>query len=319
MVIRKRNKIKISKFPKTDKEDVPKPNKVTLSLELPDEEEEEEEEDETYINLKPIKPNVPFNSISNGMANNRTNANRHNLITTTEQEEEEDILYRDELNKLKSKTRDQPNQVIMNIEDMISAGEISNDDENTNIANTNNLFKVDDRNGDIKRLSDRDIRYEEKKYVKLMDENDKVALMDTLTKNGRVKLSQLNKNEGDYKYTDEIDGGEFADGRLPLSNREHIYQANLRRKQIEEAISNISVEELKEYEETVSTSKPQLPALYDDEELNSDDYNNIDDIINQNKLNIKKIEIELKVLAKKQEALTNDQNSLIEQLNKVSL
>lgn len=315
MAIRKRNKIKISKFSNKDEENVSKSNKVTLSLGFS----EEEEDAETYINLKPIKPNAPLKSTSNGITNNVTKVNFHKPITTTEEDEVEDILYQDELNKLKNKTHDQPKQVIMNLEDMISVGEISDDEENANIPNTNKLFKGNDKQSNAKRLSDKDIRSQEKEYIKLMDENDKFTLMDTLTKNGRVKLSQLNKNEGDYKYNDELEGGEFADERLPLSNKEQIHQTSLRRKQIEEAISNIPLKEFKENVETISTLKARLPTLCDDEEFNSGDYNNLDDILNQNKLNIKKIEIEIKIVTKKQEALINSRNNLIEQLNKISL
>ncbi|CAL9731708.1 pre-mRNA-splicing factor Ntr2p [Monosporozyma unispora] len=304
MSFRKRNKIKI---PSGDIQ--PKQNKNKISLTLSSDEENDDDmdliplkpkvkrpittqydsEEEEDLKLKPMKSKVPNPFLF-----------KKNVPKLFEEEEEEnnddddDILYQDELEKLKS-AKHEPKQVIMNMEDMVEAGEIS--DNNEPIVRS-------------ERLTQGTIRHDEKEYVKSMGVDDKLDLFDNLTHGGKVKISDINKNDGEYEYNDDIANNEFMDERLALSKNEQIRQAKTRRQQIEEALSNTPMEDAVE----VIESKSMLPELYNDE-----DNEDINDIIHQNKLLIRKKEMELKVLTREYNQLKSDQIELISRLDKIVL
>ncbi|CAL9736304.1 pre-mRNA-splicing factor Ntr2p [Monosporozyma servazzii] len=321
MSFRKRNKIKI---PTGEGNSNLKLNKNKINLDISEEEGEdeldliplkpkrgkptqtnfdlEEDDDDEDIELKPIKPKAqnPFLSKSYKSTPILNNSNSEEE-EKEEEEEDNNIVYQDEINKLKT-TKHEPEQVIMNMEDMIASGNIS-DDENEPVNKP-------------ERLDPRQIRSDEKEYIKLMDVDDKFELIDNLTKGGKVKLSELKSIEDEDEF--DITNNEFMDERLALSKNEQIRQAKTRRQQIEEAISSTPLEELKDSTNKVESpeTESQLPQLYNED--NDEDYS-IDDIIHQNKLILRKKEMELKVLTKEYDQLKSQQSELIEKLNAISL
>lgn len=317
MSFRKRNKIKIPTGEGKPATNNLKLNKTKISLDLSEEEGDDidliplrpkkskpiqthydSEEEEEDIELKPIRPKTQNPFLSKG--NKSTPISNNSYSDEEEEEEDNDILYQDEINKLKT-TKHESKPVIMNMEDMVASGEISDDDNEA----TNKH----------ERLNQRQIRSDEKEYIKIMDVDDKIELMDNLTKGGKVKISELKSNDDDDEY--DITNNEFMDERLALSKNEQIRQAKTRRQQIEEALSNTPLDEMKDSNKVeIVDAESQLPHLYNEDK---DDDDNINDIIHQNKLILRKKEMELKVLTKEYDQLKSHQSELIEKLNTIAL
>lgn len=275
MAIIKRNKIKLPTS-RTSNDDSSK-HKITLNT-FDDDEEEEDDEDDLLPIMKrnPIKiksrPHDPTTEQDEGDEED-------------EEDEEDKVSYLDEINRMKQKP------LIMNVEDLIESGRIP-DDNPTSKKHSISL-------GNIRSL--------ERDHVRLMNDDDRRTLIDTLTHNGKVPISSINRNEDDYQYDGE---GEFEDDRLAIGSNEIKRQNERRRRDIEGLLEDVSLDE----DDDGLLLLPRLSEIDDD-----DDEEEVDDIIHRNDVEIKKIDVEMKILRREYDQLCLEQRDLIMRLNNISL
>ncbi|CCC68854.1 hypothetical protein NCAS_0B07700 [Naumovozyma castellii] len=157
----------------------------------------------------------------------------------------------------------------------------------------------------------------ERAYVKLLDKEDKIDLMDTITKNGGLKKA----NEKDNISDGELE--EFEDDMLELTESQAQKQRNKKRELIEDAIAS-TAQHTGDYEKHILSSNlnidleiasemPKLPTLFASDEDDTDE-NALATEMSKLQFERKKITLQVENLKKQQTLYLEQQQKLLKKL-----
>lgn len=312
-MFRKRNKIKLplpdSVGGNSETNQSTSRNKIkSLSLNLGDEDEDNE------LDLVPIK----------------LKKNRNKIVLTEENSvpNADDIDYKNELIRNRSAGQDNPPTMIrpegriMNMEDIEEEEVIELGSEGSD--NNSYIFPSREEIENIKEKKSRSRNkylkgHSEKDYIKLLDTDDKLELMETINKNGGVHK----KNDKMGTLSDDNEE-EFDDGRLAITENQRIDQESKKREFITEALNEKDMG--KDWENHVLTNvanldtelmnEYQLPMLWDDPREESDD-DVLESLINQLDLDDRKVSLQIRQIQKEEENLLIEKSKLLEALKKL--
>ncbi|CCD23538.1 Ntr2p NDAI_0B05050 [Naumovozyma dairenensis CBS 421] len=217
---------------------------------------------------------------------------------------------------------------ILNLEDMSDEEEEvelsdDEDDNNPDILNKSRIEEIKKQREKNRRMYgsfNSNGKLKEKEYVKLLDKDDKLELMDMIKKNGGVQK----RNEKDM-LDDGFAMHEFEDEQLGLTEKELQLQKDKKRENIRRALGTESGSDSNgENWETNIVSKVvggdilkdtyamQLPILLRDNEFEED---SLSSELFKTKLETKKVRLQLTGMKKEKESLDNKRDILLSKLN----
>ncbi|EDO15455.1 hypothetical protein Kpol_463p4 [Vanderwaltozyma polyspora DSM 70294] len=179
-----------------------------------------DEIDEEPVEVKPLK-----------LVKKRNDEDKRNaeIATSGKIEEYSDIFH-------PSKNND--DSKILNLSDMSDVDVMDSKTNDCSISDNDNVIPskelIERLKSERRKLSEKPRNFgkvNEREYVKLLDKDDEVEIMEIIEKNG----GKQKKNENDYIGL-ELDLGEFEDNRLALSSKEKLLESERRKDEIMKAV-----------------------------------------------------------------------------------
>ncbi|CCK69267.1 Ntr2p KNAG_0C01540 [Huiozyma naganishii CBS 8797] len=294
MALKKRSKIKLPALVNDDEDDDYK--KQTSNTLLPQLSESDDENDNADVTIKLEK----------------SRARRNKLRATFETQDRvpepsSNILYHDEIDLLKQKKerKDDTQEVVLNMEDMVERGDISD----TEVVSPNNE-KIRPKTN---------VQLEETKYFKMLNSEDKSDIIDTINRQGGVEKDNERDDIADFVMT------EFEDERLALTSKELRRQVELKRRLIKETLQNDEhgSSDEQEWEEHVLEKNqvkldqglklPELSEL-DEKDINED----IDTLLKRQNVKLDRVKLQNKHAQEEYHTLEKERDTLLDSLNSIS-
>lgn len=170
-----------------------------------------------------------------------------------------------------------PTSRVLNLEDMADDDDMAEEDddnqESTGFPSKKHIEDLKRAKLSSQKASEHREKVNEKIYVSLLDDDDKLEIMETIKKNGGPDKAQGPPSDPDIDMLD--------DERLPLSSREHLLQNERRKHTIEKALRAQDDEASNAWESQLLSkgsghfqhppNTPKLPKLHPTENENGAD------------------------------------------------
>ncbi|CAI4045138.1 hypothetical protein SKDZ_11G2280 [Saccharomyces kudriavzevii ZP591] len=319
MMIKKRNKIRLpSNHPEELEEDISAQRSIQqIKPAVPS---SLEDDDSDICALQPIKlKKVPKRKITfDGEQAVKENDSQYKG------------LYRSKENMDTSKAN-KDDEVILNMEDMMEeghnllsylpdSGSSLEGVHSISVPTREEIVKIKTEKSIYRRNLDKGDVIREKDYVKLLNNEDKREIMETIKSNGGLKHG----TEKEVMNFSDDEMRDFQDERLALTDSQISIQKDFKRKIIEEAISDAPYRVNEEWETQLLSKgnmlKPNeetitpLPILFPGVNENRSDIEEISEMVSKIRLQGRKVEMRLQALERARMDLENSKANLINTL-----
>lgn len=308
--MKKRNKINLALIDgdhDSSVENLNKVSKVKLNLFQDDDHDDEGNEEAAPLTLFKRNKRKPVND----------------LIPLNQNDAEADTSYDQLFNNEMSAKKGVVEVRALNLEDLIEEDAFQDQDDSgdeMSFPTKKEIEQLKKRKAKSRASLNRTNRMREKDYVALLDDEDKLEIMETIEKNGG------NKQEDALSDTEL---GYLEDERLPLSNQEQQIQDQQKKQMIDDALNASDDETTKAWENQLLNkgskdaqtilNAPSLPVLcphddFDDDRVNSGHVNSVSSALSAVQLRKKQLQKQLELLTAQKLASEGQKTELVQHL-----